>query len=279
VSRLAPALTKKDFAATMNVLAIIIARGGSQGLKDKHLVPLLGKPVISYTLGHARASKQLTRIVVSSDSAPVRRLAEREFFETIARPAELATADSSVQDVLLHALRTVEGRCAFRADAIALLYGNVPVRPTGVIDLALTKLTETGCDSVRSFCPVGKYHPGWMARLDVDRVAPLHPGSIHRRQDLEPLFVHDGAIVAVSRAALLSAESDLKNPHAFFGSDRRAVVTEIGRTVEIDELRDLFWAEAVLRTQAGERPLPPTEPAEPTVPAGSVKHSSNARAA
>jgi len=254
----------------MNALAIIIARGGSQGLKDKHLLPLLGKPVISYTLAHARASTRLTRIVVSSDSASVRRLAEREFFETIARPSELAAPDSSVQDVLLHALQTVEARCAFRADAIALLYGNVPVRPAGVIDLAVAKLAETGCDSVRSFCPVGKYHPNWMARIETDRVAALHPGSIHRRQDLEPLYVHDGAIVVVSRAALLAAESDRQNPHAFFGTDRRAVVTEIGRTVEIDELRDLFWAEAVLRTQAGDRPLPPAEKAE---------HTSNARAA
>src|SRR6202050_4246779 len=111
----------------MNVLAVIIARGGSTGLKDKHLLPLVGKPVIGYTLAHARASKRLTRIVLSSDSAAVRRVAEREFFETIARPPELAAADSSVQDVLLHALQTVEGRCDFRADAIALLYGNVPV--------------------------------------------------------------------------------------------------------------------------------------------------------
>lgn len=237
----------------MNVLGIIIARGGSQGLKDKHLLPLLGRPVISYTLGHARAAKGLSRIVVSSDSAGVRRIAEREFFETIARPSALAAADASVQDVLLHALRTVEERSPFRADAIALLYGNVPVRPVGVIDEAVAKLAESGCGSVRSFCPVGKFHPAWMARLDADRVAPLQAGSIHRRQDLEPLFVHDGAIVAVSRAALLGAEKSPADPHAFFGEDRRAIVTPLGATVEIDELRDLFWAEAVLRTQGGDR--------------------------
>ena len=37
------------------------------------------------------------------------------------------------------------------------------------------------------------------------------------------------------------------NPHAFFGLDRRGVHTGVGDTVEIDELRDLYWAEAVLR--------------------------------
>jgi hypothetical protein len=37
------------------------------------------------------------------------------------------------------------------------------------------------------------------------------------------------------------------NPHAFFGLDRRGIHTGVGDTVEIDELRDLYWAEAVLR--------------------------------
>ncbi len=38
-----------------------------------------------------------------------------------------------------------------------------------------------------------------VAGLDGDRVEPLVPGSIHRRQDLTPLYLHDGAVVAVSR--------------------------------------------------------------------------------
>ena len=163
----------------MDVLGVILARGGSAGLKDKHLLPLLGRPVITYTFEHARAAGRLTRAVVSSDCGEIRKLAERCWFETIVRPAELATADASVQDVLLHALRTVESRSSsFRADAVVVLYGNVPVRPDGVIDRAVETLESTGCDSVRSFCPVGKWHPAWMARLeDEDRVAALEKNS------------------------------------------------------------------------------------------------------
>jgi CMP-N-acetylneuraminic acid synthetase len=219
-------------------------------LKNKHLLPLLGKPVIHYTFEHARASRLITRAVVSTDCADVRKLAERNFFETIARPGDLATADASVQDVLLHAMQTVESRSQFRADCIALLYGNVPVRGDGVIDRAIEHLAETGCDSVRSFCPVGKWHPAWMARIegdDRDRVVPLQQASIHRRQDLAPLYLHDGAIVAMTRESLLRGEQFPSDPHAFFGVDRRAIVTATGETVEIDHQRDLFWAEAVLR--------------------------------
>ena len=41
----------------MNVLGVILARAGSVGLPDKHLLPLLGKPVIAYTFDHARAAR------------------------------------------------------------------------------------------------------------------------------------------------------------------------------------------------------------------------------
>lgn len=234
----------------MNVLGVILARAGSAGLKNKHLLPLLGKPVIKYTFAHARQARLLTRVVVSSDSPQIKRLAEANFFETIKRPAELATANASVQDVMLHAMEAVESASDFRADALVVLYGNVPVRGEGVIDRAIRMLAESGCDSVRTFCPVGKWHPGWMSKLTDDgRVEPLHPGSIHRRQDLPELFLHDGAVVAVSRSSMLRGRALPLDPHAFFGVERRGIRTESGETVEIDEQRDLYWAEAVLRAQ------------------------------
>jgi CMP-N,N'-diacetyllegionaminic acid synthase len=237
----------------MNTLAIILARAGSVGLANKHLRLLGSRPVICHTFEHARAARLLTRICVTTDCPVIRRFALAEGFDIVERPKELATSDASVQDVMLHALRTIESRHPqFRADALVTLYGNVPVRPAGVIDRALAHLEETACDSVRSFCPVGKWHPAWMSHLDDDRVIPLHAGSIHRRQDLTPTFLHDGAIVAVSRASMLRGELMPHDPHAFFGVDRRAIQTEMGETIEIDHLRDLYWAEAVLRDKTGD---------------------------
>jgi CMP-N-acetylneuraminic acid synthetase len=233
----------------MQTLGIILARAGSVGLPNKHLINLLGKPVISYTFEHARASGRLDRVVVSSDCPQILKLARATGLDTILRPGNLATSDASVQDVLLHAMRYVEADESFQSDAIVVLYGNVPVRPVGVIDHAIEALEQTGCDSVRSFCPVGKWHPAWMSTLDGDQVKALRPGSIHRRQDLEPLHLHDGAVVAVSREAMLLGEENPDDPHAFFGSDRRAIQTGMGDTVEIDHHRDLYWAEAILRSR------------------------------
>lgn len=228
------------------VLGVVLARAGSKGLSDKHLRPLLGRPLIEYTFEHAKASCLLTRVVVSSDSVPVLEMAGRYGFSTLVRPSELCTDTASVQDVMLHATREMT-RQGFEPDAVVVLYGNVPVRGRGVIDRAIEHWQKTGCDSVRSFCPVGKWHPAWMSRLEQDRVVALHPGSIHRRQDLEPLYLHDGAVVVMSRESLERGLKNPQDPHAMFGVDRRAIYTDIGETIEVDHLRDLYWAEAALR--------------------------------
>jgi CMP-N,N'-diacetyllegionaminic acid synthase len=235
----------------MNVLGVILARGGSAGLASKHLRPLGGRAVIEYTFDHAAGSRLLSRVCVSTDCPNIKQLARLRGLTVIDRPAELATGSASVQDAMLHALQEFESADrSFKAEALAVLYGNVPIRPPDAIDRAVELLKKTGCDSVRSFCPVGKWHPAWMSRLEGEKVVALNPNSIHRRQDLEPLFLHDGAIVAVTRASMLRGRENPGDPHAFFGVDRRGIRTEIGQTVEIDELRDLYLAEATLRASA-----------------------------
>lgn len=237
----------------MNVLGVIMARGGSVGLKDKHVLPLLGRPVISYTLDHAAQARRLKRVTVSTDIPAVRALGLSHGFDIVQRPAHLATSDASVQDVMLDAMDAIESRDpSFHADALVVLYGNVPVRGEGVIDRAIELLERSGCDSVRSFCPVGKWHPAWMARINGDRVELLQPNSIHRRQDLESFYLHDGAVVAVSRSSMTRGRDKPEDPHAFFGIDRRAIFTQTGETIEIDQQRDLYWAEAALRESQGD---------------------------
>ena len=234
-------------ASTLNVLGVVLARAGSKGLPNKHLLDLCGRPVISYAIDHARAARRLTRVVVSSDCPLVRRFGTVNDFDAVARPPELATDTASVQDVLLHAVDAMRAEHGFHADAVVVLYGNVPVRPDGCVDRAIEMLRATGCDSVRSFAPVGKWHPGWMSRLKGDVVEAVMPGSVHRRQDLEPLWLHDGAVVAVSRTSLERGRANPGDPHAFFGTDRRGFAVGQGDAVEVDARRDLYIAEAVLR--------------------------------
>ena len=52
----------------MKILAIIPARGGSKGIKNKNIKNLCGHPLIAWTIMKAKKSKFIKKIVVSTDS-------------------------------------------------------------------------------------------------------------------------------------------------------------------------------------------------------------------
>lgn len=230
----------------MFTLGVILARAGSKGLPDKCVQPLCGRPVLAYTIAHARMSRCLNDCILTTDSQPAAAVASAMGIEVIDRPTALAADQAPVSAAVAHAIETYEQNTSRRCEAVVILYGNVPVRADGIIDRCITKLAETGCDSVRTVAPVTKQHPDWIHRLDDDRMSQFRPNSIDRRQDLEPLYYHDGAVVVARRDGFFSDEAAI-NPHAFFGSDRRAVVQPEEDTVDIDTIVDLYRAEAAIR--------------------------------
>ncbi len=230
----------------MFALGVILARAGSKGLPGKCVRPLHGRPLIEYTLDHAVRAGGLNAVVVSTDCERAKEVARGRGLPIIDRPAHLAADDSAVDAATRHAVTIFERNSGLQVDAIVILYANIPVRADGIINRVMRCLVDTGADSVRTVTPVGKHHPDWMFRMNDDRLESCRPNSIHRRQDLEPLFEHDGAVLAVTRKALFDAENAPHDPHAFFGTDRRAVVQRPHDTVDVDEPIDLLVAEAIL---------------------------------
>ncbi|MCO6435925.1 MAG: acylneuraminate cytidylyltransferase family protein [Phycisphaerae bacterium] len=233
----------------MTVLGIILARAGSKGLPGKCMRPLRGRPLITYSFDHALASRRLTDLVLTTDSEPAKELARRANIDVVDRPAELATDTATVDDAARHAVLDWERRHRQTIDAVVLLYGNIPIRARGLIDRAIEHLQQSGADSVRSVAPVTKLHPDWLHRLDGDRMCQYRTNSIYRRQDLEPLYYHDGAVAAVTRAALFAALEMPDDHQAFLGRDRRAIVQQAEDSVDVDGPMDLYVAEALLRAK------------------------------
>jgi CMP-N-acetylneuraminic acid synthetase len=232
-----------------SVLVTILARAGSKGLPDKCVRPLLGRPVIDYTFDHTLASRLSDEIVLTTDSPAAARLARQRGIPVIDRPPYLAADTARVDAAARHAVEAVEFANGTPFTLIVLLYANIPVRAPGVIDQAVEHLTETGADSVRTVTPVSKQHPDWLHRLEGDRMRQYRSNSIYRRQDLEPLYYHDGAVAAVTRKALFSAEALSDDAQAFLGHDRRAIVQRAEDAVDIDEPIDFFLAEAILKSR------------------------------
>lgn len=245
-----------------NVVAVILARAGSRGLPGKNALTLAGRPMIAWTLDDALAATTVDDVVVTTDLNAAADVARGMNVLVIDRPAELASDTATVDSAARHAVEQYEARIR-PVSHVVVLYANVPIRAPGIIDAAVAHLLRTGCDSVRSVRPVEKQHPDWLHRLSADRMAPFCDNAIYRRQDLEPLYYHDGAVVAVTRASLFTV--DPARPHAFFGADRRAVVASGGPTVDIDDREDFDLAEAILlhRRRAVRSPVAASEAARP----------------
>ncbi len=249
----------------MRTAAIILARAGSKGVPGKNMRPIAGRPCAAWTIQHAleaRRTGSVRLVAVSTDSPELRELAEETGVTTIDRPPDLATDTATVDAAARHALVELERHAGGRIDAAVILYANVPVRPGGgeLIARAVSMLATTGADSVQSYCPVGKHHPWWTARVEPEamggRVGPwegdvLNHG-IYRRQDLPPALIPDGAVLAVTRRALmLEIPGVAAGPHAFFGLDRRGIINPEGSVVDIDAPSDLLTAEAALAPGRG----------------------------
>lgn len=235
-------------------LGIILARAGSRGLPDKCVRPLLGRALIEYTFDHALAARLLGTTLLSTDSYPARQLAAQRGIEVVDRPAQLAGDTATIDAAARHAVEVWEARHGQAIDAAVILYANIPVRAPDLIDRAIEQLQTTGGSSVRSVAPIGRHHPDWLHKLDGDRMRQYRVNSIYRRQDLTPLYYHDGAVIAVTRAALFGALATPHDAQAFLGPDRRALVQSPQDAVDVDETIDLLVAEAVLRWQ-GRHPV------------------------
>ena len=82
----------------MNVIALIPARGGSKGLKNKNIKKLNGKALINYTLEIALQTKRINIVFVSSDCEEIQ-IFSKNFYKNIniiKRPKKLAKDDLQI---------------------------------------------------------------------------------------------------------------------------------------------------------------------------------------
>ncbi len=90
-------------------VCVISARGGSKGVLKKNIRPLLGKPLIAWTIEQALGCPEIDYVVVSTDCEDIARVAIAHGAQVpFMRPAELAKDSSGKWDVWQHALKACE---------------------------------------------------------------------------------------------------------------------------------------------------------------------------
>jgi len=233
----------------MHILGIIPARGGSKGVPRKNVLPILGKPVITWTIEAALRSRRLSEVVVSTDDPEIKSVALRSGIRVIDRPAELASDTVAIDPTLRHAVHEAE-RGGKRTDVAVWIQANVPTVRPDVIDSVIECLLASGGSSCQTVVPY-RVPPQWAWRLEGDRLTELEGVYSYttRRQEVVQAYHPDGAVTAILRDVLIGT-ADLPPP-AYLGKDRRAVIQSHLDGVEIDSFEDLALCEWVLsRRQA-----------------------------
>ncbi len=220
-------------------LGIIAARAGSKRLPGKNLMPLNGKPLISYTLDAARAAQRLDALVVSTDSREIADYALSQGVDPQGlRPVEIASDTSPIIEALLDAL----GKFHLRhppVDAVVLLQATSPLRRGQHIDEAIALFESTGVDTVTSI-RTSKEHPYWHWRRENERLTPYYSRRemVLDRHEMPPAFVENGAVYVIRRSVLEAGR--------IYGDTVAGFEMQGQDSVDVDTELDFKWAAFLL---------------------------------
>lgn len=218
------------------VLAIIPARGGSKGIKDKNIYPLCGKPLIAYSIDAAKQSKYIDEILVSTDSEKIANVA-KEYGASVPflRPAELASDTSKSIDAIIHAIDTLKTKGSI-FDILILLQPTSPLRSVVDIDGALEEFSKKSYKSLVSISEVND-NPILIRTINENGNLQklLNTDSTIRRQDMKKYYRVNGSIYIN-----LIKEVDINTS---FNDNIIPFVVPQERAIDIDEMKDLAAAE------------------------------------
>ena len=212
----------------MRYLAVIPARGGSKGLKDKNLRPLGSVPLICWSIQQAIKS-DICDVVFTTDSQKMIDVVKKENYpiHIIHRPSFLADDEVPITPVVIHACQQQEKPY----EAVIILQPTSPLRIAEDIVNAVEIFEKTNADSLLSVCE--EHHSVW-DRTDFGVVA-LKTRLLNRQQEA-PIYIANGAIFITKWDVLLQTCQRL------YGHIELYVMPH-ERSVDIHTIDDLKLAE------------------------------------
>ncbi len=224
------------------ILALIPARGGSKGIKNKNIIDLYGKPLIAYSIECGLQSKYIDAVVVTTDSEKIAEVS-RQYGARVPflRPAEYAQDTSTTLVAVLHAVRALKA-IGENYDIHVLLQPTQPLRTSQDVDGAIESYFDHGEEDLISVSPVSE-HPVFMRTIGEDgKLRPIFDRAITiRRQDMPPYYRIDGCIYINNMERL--------DENTNFAANAIPFVMEKEHAIDIDELADLQIAKLYMREE------------------------------
>ena len=233
----------------MEILAIIPARGGSKGIKNKNMTDLCGQPLLKYTFDAAKGSRLITRAILSTDSEEYAAYGRENGIEVCMRPAEFAKDRTPMNQVIEYHLKDLKEK-GYEPDIFILLQPTSPLRTPEHIDEALQNLID---DSKADATVSAKEMPHEclpmkIMKLDDDGSLSFYQEGGEKyttRQTLPTLYARNGAaIYALYTKAYF-------NTKGLYGSRCIPYIMKEEDSVDIDTPFDLFIAECILKKRMG----------------------------
>lgn len=236
----------------MKRLCTICARGGSKGVPGKNIRPLLGKPLIAWSVEQALASGLFEHVAVSSDDDAILNAAERAGAKLlIRRPDDLATDNAAKAPAILHALTTAEERLDYRFDVLVDLDATSPLRLVEDIAGAVSLLEKTGCTNVITGASARRSpYFNLVERASDGSVHLSKAGQVVRRQDAPAAFDMNASIYVWRRDAFAA------DPRVFY-DDTKLFEMPDERSQDIDSELDFKIVELIMREREGRRASDP----------------------
>lgn len=228
----------------MSILAIIPARGGSVGLKNKNMYPLNGKPLLSYTIEAAKKVKIIDRIVVSSDSKNILNFSKNNLVEAIKRPKNISGSKSTTHEAIIHCLNFLKKKENYIPYIIIILQPTSPLRNSKHINKAIkTFLKNKNATSLVSCVKVPhNFHP--MSLMKENNEGYLinflkAKKFFFRRQDKDLLFARNGAAIYIIKYAHVKK--------FLFGGKIIKFLMDENASIDIDSLSDIKKVKKILK--------------------------------
>lgn len=190
-------------------IALIPARGGSKRIPKKNIKLLCGKPLIEYTIEHAKQSAYIDRVIVSTEDKAIAEVAKDAGAEVpFLRPRELAEDDVLDFPVFVQALSWLKEHEKYVPDIVVHLRPTSPMCTPVHIDASIELLVRhPEADSVRTVTEP-EQSPYKMYTLNGEYLSPLllvdgDAESFNRpRQRLPRAYKHVGYVDAIWRRTL-----------------------------------------------------------------------------
>ncbi|MEA4804375.1 acylneuraminate cytidylyltransferase family protein [Acetobacterium wieringae] len=221
----------------MKILAIIPARSGSKGLKDKNIKVMNGKPLMAYTIEAAVESRIFDKIIVSTDSSAYAKIAEEYGAEVpFLRPDHLSGDEVATDDVIIDLLEKLK-EDGDVYEYFIILQPTSPLRTSKDIVNAMALMKKKDANAVISLCET-EHSPLYTGLVSEDlRIDGFIKKDIgYRRQDLPKYHRLNGAIY-LSRVDYFLKYQDLYKEKCY------AYVMDKSRSIDIDDELDFRMAE------------------------------------